>query len=83
MKIPKHDKIWVSLGFGKDNRMKIRTLEIQPVILRKILVNAISEGGEGLMDVDSDYLDEDAVNNLVDGIMEEVENIGWERNIEV
>jgi len=62
--------------------MKIKTLEIQPDILRKILVDAISDGGEGLMDIDSDYLDEEAIEGLVDGIMDEVNKVSWERVIE-
>jgi len=62
--------------------MKITTLEIQPDILRKILVDAISEGGEGLMDIDSDYIDDEAVEGLVDGIMEEIDKYSFERVIE-
>jgi len=62
--------------------MKITTLEIQPDILRKILVDAISEGGEGLMDIDSDYVDDEAVEGLVDGIMDEVNKISFEKAVE-
>jgi hypothetical protein len=62
--------------------MKITTLEIQPDILRKILVDIISADAEGLMDIDSDYPDEEAVNALVDEIMEKVNKYSWERKIE-
>jgi len=39
------------------------------------LINNIYRGAEGLIDIDLDYPDEDAITDLVNGIMEEIETV--------
>jgi len=54
-----------------------KTVEVSIRSLKEIIENAVLDGGEGLINIDSDDLDQEAVDNIVDNAMEKILEQGY------
>jgi len=62
------------IDYSKYNWMSV---EIVINVLKDIIEKAVLAGGEGLIDIDSDDLDQEAVQNIVDSAMTEILTTGY------